>query len=145
MLNLMYKYYFSFYLKLLQLKVTKKKGKQKRKGIVIIVGNIWQTLQLARRLDDSYFPVSKLILPSKKYVRELAQLLSHVWLFAMLWTVAHQSPLSMEFFRQEYWSGLPFPPPGNLPDPEIDPISSASPALQTDPLLLSHKESLTEI
>ena len=42
--------------------------------------------------------------------------LSHVWLFATLWTVAHQAPLSMGFPRQEYWSGLPFPPPGNLPD-----------------------------
>ena len=35
------------------------------------------------------------------------------------WTVAHQAPLSMEFSRQEYWSGLPFPPPGDLPDPGI--------------------------
>ena len=38
----------------------------------------------------------------------------------MLWTVACQAPLSMEFSRQEYWSGLPFPPPGDLPDPGID-------------------------
>ena len=45
------------------------------------------------------------------------------------WTVAHQSPLSMEFSRQEYWSGLPCPPPGDLPDPGIKP---AFPALQTD-------------
>ena len=37
------------------------------------------------------------------------------------WTVAHQAPLSMEFFRQEYWSGLPFPSPGDLPDPRIEP------------------------
>ena len=41
------------------------------------------------------------------------------------WTVAHQAPLSMGFFRQEYWSGLPFPPPGNLPDPGIEPVSPA--------------------
>ena len=41
-----------------------------------------------------------------------AQLLSCVWLFATSWTVAHQAPLSMEFFRQEYWSGLPFPSSG---------------------------------
>ena len=47
------------------------------------------------------------------------------------WTVAHQAPLSMEFSRQEYWSGLPFPSPGDLPDPGIKPASSA---LQADAL-----------
>jgi len=46
-----------------------------------------------------------------------------------LWTVARQAPLSMGFFRQEYWSGLPFPPPGYLLDPEIEPMSLMSPAL----------------
>ena len=46
--------------------------------------------------------------------------------------VAHQAPLSMGFPRQEYWSGLPFPPPGDLPDPGIEP---GSPALQTESLL----------
>ena len=45
------------------------------------------------------------------------------------WTVAHQGLLSMEFSRQEYWSGLPFPPPGELPNPGIEPASLASPAL----------------
>ena len=45
------------------------------------------------------------------------------------WTVAHQAPLSMGFSRQEYWSGLPFPPPGNLPDPGNEPISPEFPAL----------------
>ena len=45
--------------------------------------------------------------------------------FASPWTVARQAPLSMEFSRQEYWSVLPFPSPGNLPDPEIEPISPA--------------------
>ena len=45
------------------------------------------------------------------------------------WTVACQAPLSMEFFRQEYRSGLPFPPPGHLPDPGIKPESAAAPAL----------------
>ena len=44
-------------------------------------------------------------------------------------TAACQAPLSMEFFRQEYWSGLPFPPPVNLPDPGIEPVSLASPTL----------------
>ena len=51
---------------------------------------------------------------------------------ATLWTVAHQAPLSMEFSRQEYWSGLPFPSPGDLPNPGIEPMS---PALQVDSLL----------
>ena len=51
--------------------------------------------------------------------------------FATLWTVAHQTPLSMEFSKQEYWSGLPFPSPGDLPDPGIEP---RSPALQADSL-----------
>ena len=47
-------------------------------------------------------------------------------LSATLWTVAHQAPLSMEFSRQEYWNGLPSPPPGNLPDPGIKPTSLMS-------------------
>ena len=58
--------------------------------------------------------------------------LSHVRLFPTPWNVAHQAPPSMEFSRQEYWSGLPFPPPGDLSDPAIEP---GSPALQTDALL----------
>ena len=56
-------------------------------------------------------------------------LFSCVQLFAILWIVACQVPLSMGFSRQEYWSGLPFPPPGDLPDPGIEPLSLASPAL----------------
>ena len=51
--------------------------------------------------------------------------LSHVWLFVTLWTIAHQAPLSMGLPRQEYWSGLPFPPPGDIPDPGIEPIAPA--------------------
>ena len=61
-----------------------------------------------------------------------ACLLSHfscVQLFATLWTVAHQDPLSMGLSSQEYWSGLPCPPPGDLPDPGIEPVSPTSPAL----------------
>ena len=45
--------------------------------------------------------------------------------FVILWTVVHQAPLSMGFSRQEYWSGLPFPSPGYLPDPGIEPLSLA--------------------
>ena len=58
--------------------------------------------------------------------------LSRVRLFATLWTVAYQAPPSVGFSRQEYWSGLPFPSPGDLPDPGIEP---GSPTLQADALL----------
>ena len=50
-------------------------------------------------------------------------LLSRVRLFVTAWTVAHQAPLSMGFSRPEYWSGLPFPSPGDLPNPGIEPVS----------------------
>ena len=55
--------------------------------------------------------------------------LSWVQLFETPWTVAHQVLLPMEFSRQEYWSGLPFPTPGDLPNPGIEPTSHVSPAL----------------
>ena len=64
-----------------------------------------------------------------------AQSLSRVQLFATPWTTAHQVSLSMGFPRQEYWNELAFPPPGDLPDPEIEPMS---PALQADSLPLCH-------
>ena len=54
---------------------------------------------------------------------------SHVRLFVILWTVAHQDPLFMGFSRQEFWSGLPCPPPRDLPNPGIEPVSLKSPAL----------------
>ena len=54
---------------------------------------------------------------------------SHVQLFAALWTVARQASLSTGFSRQGYWSGLPFPPPEDLPNPGIEPTSLMSPAL----------------
>ena len=58
-----------------------------------------------------------------------AQMLSHVQLFVTPWTVAHQASLSRGFSQQEYWSGVPFPPPGHLPDPGIEPTSLTSPEL----------------
>ena len=58
----------------------------------------------------------------------VSQMLSCVWLFATPWTVAHQAPLSMKFSRQEYWSGLPFSLPGDLPNPGVKPMSLTSPA-----------------
>ena len=54
---------------------------------------------------------------------------SHVWLFMTLWTVGHQAFLSVRFSRQEYWSGLPCPSPGDLPNTGIEPLSLTSPAL----------------
>ena len=53
--------------------------------------------------------------------------------------IAHQVPLSMEFSRQDYWSGLSFPPPGDLPDPGIELVFPGSPELQTDSLPLRHQ------
>ena len=68
-------------------------------------------------------------------------MLSHfscVQLCATLWAVACQAPLSMGFSRQEYWSGLHSPPPGDLPGSGIEPVSPMAPALEVNSLLLSH-------
>ena len=68
-------------------------------------------------------------------------MLSHfrsVRLFVTLWTAAFQAPQSMGFSRQGYWSVLPCPPPRDLPDPVIEPVSPAAPALQEDSLLISY-------
>ena len=68
-----------------------------------------------------------------------AESLSRVRLFVTPWTVTRQAPLSMGFPKQEYWSGLPFLPPGDLADPGIEPTS----ALQADSLLLSTRAFLS--
>ena len=65
---------------------------------------------------------------------------SCVQLFETPWTVAHQASLSMGFFRPEYWSGLPCPPPGDLPDPGIEAMSLVAPAVQAGSLPLSHPQ-----
>ena len=70
-----------------------------------------------------------------------AQSLSCVQFFATAWTLAHQASPSMGFSRQECWSGLPCPPPEDLPDPGIEPTPPASPALQADSIPLSHQGS----
>ena len=57
------------------------------------------------------------------YILSEVKLLSHVQLVVTPWTVAYHAPLYMGFSRQEYWSGLPFPSPGDLPDPGIEPRS----------------------
>ena len=72
------------------------------------------------------------------FIFVVVSLLSHIWLFATPWTVAHQPPLSMGISRQDYWSGLPCPPPGDLPNPGFKPTP---PALQVDSLPLSHQRS----
>ena len=83
-------------------------------------------------------------MPKKSYFKAhtcnhcaVFHLFSHVWLFVTVWTVACQAPLFMGFSRQEYWSGLPCPPPG------IEPMALASPALQADSLSLSLRGSLS--
>ena len=60
-----------------------------------------------------------------KWTVVAVELLSHVWLFVTPWTVVCQVPLPMGFPRQEYWSGVPFPPPGDLPNSGIEPLSPA--------------------
>ena len=67
---------------------------------------------------------------SRTRLMRLSSSSSRVQLFVILWTVACQDPLSMEFSRQEYWNGLRFPPPGDLPHPGIESRSLASPAQQ---------------
>ena len=68
------------------------------------------------------------------YVHKCARTLSRIRLFVTSWTVARQAPLSIGFLRQEYWNGLPVPPPGNLPDPGIEPASLMSPDWQVGSL-----------
>ena len=63
------------------------------------------------------------------------------WFFVTLWRVASQAPLSLEFSRQDYWSGLPFPPSVDLPDPGMEPGSPVSPASQAGSIPLKHQGS----
>ena len=91
-----------------------------------------KSLQMVR----ASMKLKDLLLGRKAIINLLLLLLlscfSRVGLCATPWTVAYQAPQSMEFSRQEYWSGLSFPSPGNLPNPGIEP---RSPALQADALL----------
>ena len=91
---------------------------------------------------DSIFKSRDITLPTKVHLQSYGfsnsyvwvwkwKWFSCVWLFATLWTVAYQAPPSMGFSRQENWSWLPFPSPGDLPDPGIEP---RSPAFQADAL-----------
>ena len=97
----------------------------------------------------------KLLKERKEQVAELrlqppvsACVLSHfslVQLFVTLWTIACQTLLSMGFFKQQYWNGLQFLPPGDLPDPAIKPTSPVSPALQVDSLPLESLGPLSDL
>ena len=87
------------------------------------VGHDGSDLAAAAAAEMIRYPMMKMKVKVKS--------LSRVRLLATLWTVALQAPLSMGFSRQEYWSGLPFPSPGDLPNPGIKP---GSPALQADAL-----------
>ena len=78
-----------------------------------------KTMVIQGHLCEALFILTNRLSHSLGHINPLcvrAQLLSHVWLFATPWTVATQAPLSMGFSRQEYWSGLPFPHPGDLPE-----------------------------
>ena len=96
---------------------------------------LWQT-ESSQIRDQTSVPCNWGQIPNhwstrKKVKEKKVKLLSHVPLFATPWTVAHQAPLSMGFSRQEYWSGLPFPSPGDLPNTGIEP---GSPEMQADSL-----------
>ena len=95
--------------------------RRQREGKTSLLTVVWTALEEAAVVPQS--PVNS---------HRESESLSCVRLFAIPWTVAYQAPLSMEFSRQEYWSGLPFPSPGDLPNPGIEP---RSPALQADTLL----------
>ena len=94
-----------------------------------------RSCEVLEKYNLCYFPISSLveqnhtIFRAERYttMHVCAQLLSCVQLLATSWTVAHQAPLSLEFSRQEFWSGVPFPPLGDLPNPGIKPTSLASP------------------
>ena len=83
---------------------------------------------------QAYHCIVQIILWTKIRICVLSHF-SPVQLFATLWIVAHQAPVSTGFSRQEYWGGLPCPPPGDPPDPRMEPVA---PALQVNSLLLSH-------
>ena len=85
----------------------------------------------SQNLRESFLTLSNFRWPQAFLSLGLSRSLSRVRLFATPWTVAHQTPPSMGFSRQEYWSGLPFPSPGDFPNPGIEP---RSPTLQADTL-----------
>ena len=93
--------------------------------------NLWQFLYSPIVTE----PVEIVYLSYAAFVCVLS-LISYVQLFTTLWTIACQAPLSMEFSRQEYWSGLPCPSPRDLPNPGTEPTCLTSPTLASRFLLL---------
>ena len=93
--------------------------------------NIWKfTVHiLCMRVNSGKKNPLGILFKSKLCMHVDAKSLSRAQLLATLWTVVHQAPLSMGFSRQEYWSGLPCPPPGNFPDPEIETVALTSPTV----------------
>ena len=81
------------------------------------------------KINDLAFQLLGVLPEESPWHACLLSCFSRVWLFVSLWIVACQAPLSMRFSRQEYWSGLPCPPPEELPHPGIEPLSLTAPAL----------------
>ena len=101
-------------------------------GILLYCQDLIRAL-LSHNIENPIHCAILLDLSEGQYLRDLAAASRWKWsrsvvsvrLFVTPWTAAHQAPLSMGFSRQEYWSGLPFPSPGDLPDPGIEPRSPA--------------------
>ena len=83
----------------------------------------WGRMNTCVCMTESLLPVNQLCVCMQNHF-------SHVWFFVTVWTVVHQALLSMGFSRQEHWSGLLFPSPGDLPNSGVEPVSLASPALR---------------
>ena len=99
---------------------------------VAIIGSFSRGIFLTQGLNlGSPAPWTDSLLSEIPLLTVKVKSLSHIQLFATLWTVAYQASLSMGFSKQEYWSGLPFPSPGDLPNPGIEP---GPPALEADAL-----------
>ena len=94
-------------------------------------GNKYAKLNQVSWLAKKFFSTPQILLSTRLKERKKVKSLSRVRLFVTPWTAIYQAPLSMGFSRQEYWSGLPFPSPGDPLDPGIEP---GSPTLQVDAL-----------
>ena len=101
---------------------------QKWRGVTAAQRNLWRTRASTRPKDEVRGSI-EILENSDLHCSWVLNCLSRVWLSATPWTVATQASLSVGFSRQEYCSGLPCPPPGDLPDPGIKPKSLMSPAL----------------
>ena len=107
----------------------------------VVMKSIWSQYEVTVNLQDMYCEWE---INSYKRLRLRGCFCMCPCLVAQ-WTIAHQAPLSLGLSRQEYWSGLPFPPPGDLPNPGFKPASPVSPALQVVCLLTRNKNSRTSL